>query len=349
MATAGTLRGVAIGAGYFSGYHYEAWSRLPEVTITALADPDQARAQARGEEYGIRGRHGDWREMLEAERPDFVDIITPPATHREICEYAANRGIHLICQKPLAPTEEEAQRIVAWAREAGVRFMVHENWRWQPWYREIKRLLETGTLGEAISLYFRMRTGDGRGPEAYQARQPFFREYPRLLVYETGVHFIDTFRYLLGEVQTVTARLRRLNPAIRGEDCGVLLLTFASGATAIWDASRYHENEAVDSRYTFGELRLDAAHGHLTLEVDGTMRLKPLGQPTRVHDYPHVRRGFGGDCVYALQRHFMGRMLSGEEFESSGEDYLRTVRVVEAAYESANTGQTVCVATRPQP
>ena len=71
------------------------------------------------------------------------------------------------------------------------------------------------------------------GPDAYLARQPFFREYTRLLVYETGVHFIDTFRFLLGEVTGVYARLRRLNPVIRGEDAGQLLLEFANGATAI--------------------------------------------------------------------------------------------------------------------
>ena len=60
--------------------------------------------------------------------------------------------------------------------------------------------------------------------DAYLARQPFFREYPRLLIYETGVHFIDTFRFLLGEVATVVAETKRLNPAIRGEDAGQVLL-----------------------------------------------------------------------------------------------------------------------------
>lgn len=343
MAKPGILRGVGVGAGYFSAYQYEAWNRLPEVAVTALASRDRARGEARAAEFGIARWYGDWREMLEVERPDFVDLITPPETHREMCAYAAERGIHIICQKPLAPNLEEAQAIVAHARAAGVRFMVHENWRWQPWYREIKRLLATGALGEPLSLYFRMRTGDGWGPHAYLARQPFFREYPRLLVYETGVHFLDTFRYLLGEPETITARLRRLNPIIRGEDCGILLLTFAGGVTAIWDASRYHESEASDPRYTFGELRLDTTAGHLVLDSDGIMRIKPLGEPMRAHEYPHSHLGFGGDCVYALQRHFVACMLSDTPFESSGEDYLRTARLVEAAYESAARGQTVPV------
>ena len=335
------IKGVGIGAGYFSAYQYEAWTRIHEVTIAALCNRTVARAEPLMKAYGISRHYTDWREMLDTEQPDFVDIITPPETHLEMCEYAAQRGIHVICQKPLAPTWEEAQRVVAATREGGVRFMVHENWRWQPWYREIKRLLDADALGEPFSIYFRMRTGDGWPEDAYLARQPFFRDYPRLLVYETGVHFIDTFRYLLGEVESVTARLRRLNPVIRGEDAGMLLLTFRSGATAVWDANRYNENEAANPRYTFGELRLDAAKGHLQLDVDGAMRIKPLGKPPRVHEYPHEDRQFAGDCVYALQRHFTDCFLSGDEFESNCEDYLRTVRIVDACYDSADKGETV--------
>jgi predicted dehydrogenase len=188
-----------------------------------------------------------------------------------------------------------------------------------------------------------MRTGDGWGPDAYLARQPFFRGYPRLLVYETGVHFIDTFRFLLGEVSSVFAHLRRLNPVIAGEDAGQLLFTFASGATAIWDANRYNEVEAESPRFTFGSLRIDAMRGHLTMDTDSTIRLKPLGAPGRDLDYPRANVNFAGDCVYFLQRHFADCLLSGAEFESNGVDYLKTIDVVEAVYESARLGQAVSV------
>jgi predicted dehydrogenase len=270
-----------------------------------------------------------------------VDIITPPETHEEMCRYAAERGVHIICQKPLAPDIETSRRIVTVARDAGVRFMVHENFRWQPWHREIKRLIDADLLGEVVSVYFRTRMGDGWPQDAYLARQPFFREYPRLLVYETGVHFIDTFRFLLGEVETVYARLRRLNSAIKGEDAGHLVLGFRRGATAIWDANRYNESEATNPRYTFGEMRVDGTKGHVLLDADGSLTLKLLGQPSQRHSYCHEDRGFAGDCVYAIQRHFVDCMLSGQEFESTGEDYLRNVRLVEACYESAATGRVV--------
>ncbi len=335
------FRAVAIGAGYFSGFQFEAWNRIPEVTVAAISNRTESKARQKMAEYAIPRFYADWREMIDRERPDFVDVITPPETHSAICAHAARAGAAIICQKPLAPALGESRRIVETARDAPVRFMVHENFRWQPWYREIKRVLQEGVIGAPTHLYFRLRTGDGWGEDAYLARQPFFRDYPRLLVYETAVHFIDTFRYLLGEIVEVYAKLRRLNPVIRGEDAGQIFVSFESGATAILDANRFNEAEVDAPRYTFGDLRLDATRGHLAMEADSSMRIKPLGEPVRAHEYKRANRNFAGDCVYSLQRHFVDCLLSGDEFESHGEDYLKTLAVVDAVYDSARTGDAV--------
>ncbi|MGH9374183.1 MAG: Gfo/Idh/MocA family protein, partial [Vicinamibacterales bacterium] len=300
MAQTRQLKGVAIGAGYFAPFQYEAWTRIPEVAIAAMYNRSEDRARPIMVQYGVPRYYENWREMIDGERPDFVDIITPPDTHEEMCAYAAERGVHIICQKPLAPTYEASRRIVETARAAGVRFMVHENFRWQPWYRTIKELQRSGTIGDFTHIHFMMRMGDGWGPGAYVARQPFFREYPRLLVYETGVHFIDTFRFLLGEVTSVFASLRRLNPAIKGEDAGYLALRFVSGATAIWDANRYNEVEAESPRFTFGHMRIDGTAGHLVLDTDSNLRVKRLGEPAYDVAYSRERKNFAGDCVYFL-------------------------------------------------
>jgi len=193
------LRGASIGAGYFAKFQHEAWSRIPEVEIVAVCDQVEDKARAVQEQFGIVNRYTRWTEMLDREKPDFVDIITPPDTHEEMCAFASRLGINVICQKPLAPSMEEARRIVETAQAASVRLMVHENFRWQPWYRKIKELQTAGTIGEFTHIHILTRLGDGWGERAYLDRQPFFRDYPRLLIYETGVHFIDTFRYLLAK------------------------------------------------------------------------------------------------------------------------------------------------------
>jgi predicted dehydrogenase len=337
------IKGVVVGAGYFAAFHLEAWSRIPDVTIEGLADNVRAKADALAHRFGVPCAHDRWRRLLDETRPDFIDIVTPPDSHEEIVAEAAKRGIHVICQKPLAPSLDVGMRIVEAAERAGVRFMVHENWRWQPWYRAIKRVQVEGTIGRFTHLAFTTRLGDGWGSDAYLGRQPFFREYPRLLLYETGVHFIDTFRYLCGEVVSVFASIRRLNPVIHGEDAGQLHLTFESGATAIWDANRYNETEAAAPRYTFGEMRIDADRGHLTLDSDANIRVKPLGEPGYFLDYEREDKNFAGDCVYALQRHFVQCLATGQPFESHGRDYLRTMAIVEAAYRSAASGQVVRV------
>ncbi len=115
----------------------------------------------------------------------------------------------VVCQKALAPGEAQAREIVETAEAAGVPLVVHENFRFSPWYREARRLLEAGTLGVPHSVAFRLRPGDGQGPSAYLDRQPYFREMPRLLVYETAIHFVDTFRYLLQRLANEDVMLGR--------------------------------------------------------------------------------------------------------------------------------------------
>jgi predicted dehydrogenase/kynurenine formamidase len=338
------LRGVCIGAGYFSQFHFDAWQRIPEVEIVAVCDCDRDKAERAAAKYGISRCFTEVSAALDETQPDSVDIITTPDTHLPLVEEAARRGLAIICQKPLAPDFATARRIIDTANRHGVRFMVHENFRFQPWHREIKRLWDDGAIGRHLhSLYFRSRPGDGWGADAYLDRQPYFREMPRLLIHETGVHFIDTFRFLAGEIEQVSAMLRRLNPVIRGEDAGMLTMQFASGAIGVWDANRFNQSTDADPRYTFGEFLVEGDGGSIRLYHDGRITIQTLGEQEREHPYDHQRRGFGGDCVYFTQRHFVERLRDGQPFETEGSDYLRTLTAVEAAYRSAEIGRPIRV------
>ena len=107
---------------------------------------------------------------------------------------------------------------------------------------------------ELYSIYWRMRMGDGWQPDAYLARQPYFRTYPQLLIYETGVHLIDVVRFLNDcEVASVRADLARRNPDIKGEDSGLVVLTMENGCRATLDMSRYNESRYPNPRYTFAD------------------------------------------------------------------------------------------------
>jgi predicted dehydrogenase len=331
-----SLKAVAIGAGYFSQFHFDAWNRIPQVDLVAICDLDSQRTGQACAEFGIAGAYTDLEEMLDREQPDFVDIITRPETHLDLCRQIVARGLPIICQKPLAVDYALSRQIVELAAAANVPLMVHDNFRFQPWYREIKRLLEKGIVGKRLhTLSIHTRMGDGWQTDAYLARQPYFRTMPRLLIYETGVHFIDTLRFLGGEIDGVYACLRKMNEDIAGEDSALVQFEFVSGALGLWDADRYHEPRGGNPRYTFGETLIETDGGSIRLALDGTLTVQPLGESPRVHAYEHSTQGFAGDCVLATQQHFVERLLAGESFETDGIEYLKTLRVQEAIYESA--------------
>ncbi len=329
------LKGVCIGAGYFSQFHYDAWNRIPDVRITALAELDESRARNISEKFAIPRIYKNIETMINAEKPDFIDIITPPSSHLAILSVIAPTGIPVICQKPLAPDFDTALAMQNLVKKHDLRFMVHENFRFQPWHREIKSLLKQDVIGVIFNLNMRSRQGDGWGEDAYLGRQPYFRDMPRLLVHETGIHFIDVFQYLAGPVQRVYAMLQRLNPVIKGEDSGLLIFEFRKGGTGIWDANRYNESNAENPRYTFGEMLLEGEKGSIRLYADGAITTQLLGHPEMPHPYIHENKGFAGDCVHATQQHFIDCLKHDKDFETHIDMYIQNLRVQEACYRSS--------------
>jgi len=329
-----TIRVAAIGTGYFSQYHYDAWSRIPGVMLEAVCTRrNEAKLREVAQRYGVRRTYLDAARMLDEVKPDLVDIITTPESHQEFVTLAAQRGIPAICQKPLAPSLDAARALVATAEAAGSMLVAHENWRFKPWFRETRRLLDAGRIGAVHSVAFRMRPGDGQGAQAYLGRQPYFQKMPRFLIHETGIHMVDVFRYLVGEVTGVFARLRRLNPHIAGEDAGYVVFDFAA-ATGLLDGNRLADFPARNPRLTMGALQVEGLLGTIRLDGDGGLWVKPHGGDEVPHPYQWEDRGYSGDCVYALQAHVIAHLRDGAPVENTAREYLRNVDIEDAIYRS---------------
>lgn len=327
-----TIRVATIGTGYFSQYHYDGWSRIPGASLVAICTrSNREKLHEIAGRYGVIHTYLDAARMLDEVKPDLVDIISTPETHLQFVTLAAERGIPAICQKPLAPTYEEACRVVAVAEEAGSLLVVHENWRFKPWFREIRALMDAGTIGPAYSIAFRLRPGDGQGVDAYLARQPYFQKMPKFLIHETGIHMVDVFRFLMGEVTGIFARLRRLNPQIAGEDAGYVLFDFASAA-GVFDGNRLSDAPARNPRLTMGSLLVEGHLGSIRLDGDGRLWVKPHGEEERPHLYKWEDRGYSGDCVHALQAHVIAHLRDGSPAENTARDYLRNVEIERAIY-----------------
>jgi predicted dehydrogenase len=313
------LRVAGVGAGYFSRFHLAGWRALADqAELVGWCDRDTSRlGSVPAPGFSSMG------EMLDKARPDLVDIVTPPETHLDLVREAAARRIPIVCQKPLAPTYAEAVELVEAAERAGATLIVHENFRWQPWYREARRLINQEKLGQLHSIAFRLRPGDGQGPRAYLDRQPYFQRMQRFLVHETAIHWIDTFRFLMGEVRSVYACLRRMNPAIAGEDAGYIVFEFEGGARGLFDGNRLNDHVAADPRRTMGEMWLEGAAGVLRLDGEARLWWKPHHEPEVEHRYDRgPEASFGGGACQALQAHVVSHLLGQSAIENSGREYL---------------------------
>ena len=194
--------------------------------------------------------------------------------------------------------------------------------------------LDDGLIGSVQQLTFRLRPGDGQGPRAYLDRQPYFQRMERFLVHETAVHWVDTFRYLLGEPLSVYADLRRLNPAIAGEDAGYILFEHENGARALFDGNRHLDHAADNLRCTMGEALVEGDEGTLGLCGDGSVFHRAFGSTSTAMLLPaSTWQGFGGDCVHALQSHVVKALLDGTALENTAQDYLSVMRIDRSARE----------------
>jgi len=339
------LKVAVIGAGYFSRFHLDGWHRNPDAALVAVADLAPEKAEALLRDLAIEGVAvmADAKAMLDEWAPDIVDIAAPPQAHLNLIRLAlATKAKAIVCQKPFCGDLASARQAVAMAQAAGRLLIVNENFRFQPWYRRIGQEIAAGRLGRLYQVTFRLRPGDGRGPEAYRARQPYFQTMPRFLIHETGVHWIDTFRYLLGEPASVLADLRRLNPAIAGEDSGFFLYRFADGRRALFDGNRLADHVAENRRLTMGECWVEGEKATLMLDGDGRLWLRAHGSDAwEKLAFAAPAQGFGGDCVYALQRHVTDHLLHGGLIENEALAYLRNMEIEEAVYRAAESGTAV--------
>lgn len=339
--TARELCGLTVGAGYFARIQLAAWRGVHGARIAGLVsngDPADVAEVARSAGVPISG--ADANQAIKQLTPDFLDICTPPDTHGHYVRLAADFGLPVLCQKPLAPTLAESAALVAYCRNRGVPLLVNENWRWQPWYREIRVLIGAGTIGVPYHARMVMRPGDGWGNAPYP-EQPYFAQMPRLLLAETGIHYIDTSRFLFGEIDHVWCQTRTINPAVRGEDYAIAVLTTVNDVTVLYDANRTTFVTATRSP-AYGCMTVEGTEGSIRMNENGSLWLTRRGAREQEHHYT-IPPGWKGGSAVAAQQHFADCLRGTEKPETPGSDYLRTMAAVEACYRSAMHHQTVGV------
>ena len=146
-----TFRTCIIGVGFIGAAHIEALRRLGNVEVAAVSDiPD---AQAKADAHCVPKAYADYREMLDTEKPDAVHICTPNAAHYEMAKYALERGIAVVCEKPLTTTLQQAKELCALAQAKGIITAINFNYRWYPQMMQARAMVRGGEAGEIYTVH----------------------------------------------------------------------------------------------------------------------------------------------------------------------------------------------------
>lgn len=322
--TARSPRVGVIGAGTIGKTHIHAW-QANGVTPVAFADANPAALDAVIAEYGGEG-YADGLDLIGAGKVDIVSICTPPLFHADLAIVALDAGIAVLCEKPMARTLADAERMAAAVERTGTLFSVGFCHRFQPQIETLKAMIDHGDLGTVMS--FRNRFA---GHKADAATTWFSN--PDLagggVLADTSVHSIDLFRYLVGDAERVAAmtstRESALGPALKVDDTAAMLLQTADGAIGVIESSW---------RTPAGEWTL-AVHGTKGTGVMdyGTMTLRISRDGTTWEDVPVEP----GDRFTREFAHFLACWRGEATPRVTVDDGLAANRILDQAYRPAES------------
>lgn len=323
---AGKFSLCVVGCGQYAADFAGSLAHLHEEVALYFASRDLSRAEEYCRRFGGIDSFGSYSQAAADDRVDALYICTPHHLHRQHCELGIQHGKHILVEKPLAHSIEDANAIVREAATAGVTMMVAENVRYMAQVRKCRKLVADGAVGTVRFIQFHeefpFRPGGWRSREAQNGGG---------LLIDSGIHKVHFMRYLAGEPETVyAAELPRAMSGQEGEDGTVVLLRWPDGATGMlnhsWTAGSPRP-PAVRITGTQGNISFTVGSGQLALERNGREEL---------FRFPPDQRG-----IPAMVRDFVASVRGQREGETSGVEGLKDLALVLAAYESARNGDVV--------
>jgi predicted dehydrogenase len=314
--------------------HAPTMSSVGTVEVVAVADPSPGRTDVVGDILGLdaSARHVDYRDLLARDDIEIVSIATPPTTHREIVQAAAARGIHVICEKPLATNLADCDAMLEACRAASVTLAVYHNYLYLHGPRKLRELIEAGAVGDVLATRIAgLALRPWVGNEAYRPGWRFsLDEGGGGALMDVGPHALYLTEALHGSrISAVTAAMHYDRPGV--DASAFCELRLASGGLA---------NVQVGWRHGEGAIVVYGSAGHLEVVFDE--RAGYFGAPARA--IRHVAGDGEPTCTHALQQGYamveselyadLVATLSGEShaYPAYGEDGRRALEVTLAAY-----------------
>jgi predicted dehydrogenase len=308
-----------VGCGRIAQTHLEALGQLPDCRLAGVADVREDAAKSVAAQHGCAA-FGDWRQLPDGDALDAVIVCTPPSTHLEIAGHFLERGVHVLCEKPLAVTGGAAEALVARSRAAGRLLMMASKFRYVDDVIKAKGIVDSGILGDVILFenVFCSKV-DMRGR---------WNSRPAIggggVLIDNGTHSVDIARFLLGPIATVQAEEGRRVQGLEVEDTCRLYFRTVGGAMGAVDLSWSIHKERDAYIEVFGP------EGVLSIGWKGSK----YRQSERL-DWVSFGRGYDKLGAFVRQlRNFCDSLRGREAPLITAEDALESVRVIEAAYRS---------------
>ncbi len=336
-----------IGAGWILPNHAIGVRQLRDqgVELTAIADLDERRARRAAEEFGARAWTTDYRELLARDDIQIVSLCLPHHLHKAVAIEAARAGKHVLCEKPLAQDVDEADAMIAAAREAGVALSVIFQHRYDPPFRRLHRAIRQGAFGRILLVEAFHRCPN---QTAAEFRDPW-RERGEtggggVMMMQT-IHFVDVLLWCLGPVESVLARVDALVLARDIEDSGAAVLRFKCGTIGTVVSTEAASTERIS------RIEVHGTSGTAVRENNRWVRWEPAAEhfeelpeddEPQLTEAEHARLLFGTGHIKQIAD-FVARVRRGLPPSVTAEDGRQATAVVRAMYESSRTGRTVVV------
>jgi myo-inositol 2-dehydrogenase/D-chiro-inositol 1-dehydrogenase len=339
-----TIRVGLVGSQFVSTLHCEALQSLPEAEVTAVASATEAHARSFAERHHIPQWFNDYRKMFELRELDMVVLGLPNDLHCAATLAAAAAGKHIVCEKPLCRTLEEADQMIDACKSAGVLLMYAEELCFAPKYVRAKQLVDEGALGRAFLVK--------QSEEHFGPHMPWFWDVNRSgggVLLDMGCHSIEFARWVFGKpaVQSVYANLgvRVHGDKTRGEDHSICIVEYEGGRVGLAENS-WAKQGGVDDRCEIygsaGFTRADLLRGNslLTYSESGYGYAVEKAASTKGYTFTMFEEIWNYGFPQEM-RHFV-RCVQGKETPiETGEDGREVLKILYAAYESAGTGRRI--------
>ncbi len=336
------LKVAVIGCGSIAIHrHLPEYRANQHVEIVAVCDSKEERAQLTGSEYNAPA-YTDYKKAITESDPDLVSVCLPNYLHAPVSIFAAEQGKHVLCEKPMATSEKEAQDMIAASEKAGKKLMIAHNQRFVPSHEKAKQMIAAGELGKVYS--FRTTFGHG-GPEGWSIDGKdswFFRKKEAFIgaLGDLGVHKADMIRYILGEEFTEVASMIESSAKENSDvdDQAVTILRSQTGIIGSLTASWAYKNGEDNATVIYGEkgnLRLedDPNYSLIASFTDGTKVNYELGQ-IQTNDSD-------GQTSSGVIDHFVNCILHDQQPLIDGTEGYKSLKIILAALEANQTKKNV--------